>query len=100
VRNTLEAMQFKCAKKDCDKVFPYKEAVKHQQEECISVEPSQLCPLAGCEEKKVSLDELQTHWSNECMKVDLECTNCNTTLKRADMEAHDCVKHFLKITGD
>jgi len=34
------------------------------------------------------------------MKVDLECTKCNAALKRAGIDAHDCIKHFLKVTSD
>ena len=86
--NTLNETQFTCQK--CNQPYRYEQAAAHFKT-CKSPNFECECGL------QFSENELNKHLEEECKEVEGQCETCARTMKRHEIQNHDCVEG-LQIT--
>ena len=54
------------------------------------------CPIPLCGKTNIKFEDLEAHWNNECLRVNLTCSSCHIVSQRDGILDHNCVERLLK----
>ena len=84
---SLNSTQFKC--EDCDESFPYEHRKSHWQKCGVTYK----CQIPSCSMSDTDFESvvnLEKHWNEQCSAIKLQCSVCQASLKRGQIEEHSC----------